>query len=144
MTIVIGCDPAGLKLKKEIHALLAEEHEVTDVGCYSGDLADYSDYADLVAEAVTNGSAERGILVCGTGVGMSIAANRHQGVRAVVASTALAAVMSREHNDSNVLCFGHWTRPVDPVELIVDAWIFGRFSNGEAHVRRINKMDGIR
>lgn len=142
MIIAVGCDPAGLRLKAEIVAHLTSSYEVKDLGCYTEDPADYPDYADLVADAVKSGAASRGILICGTAVGMSIAANRHRGIRAVVAGTALGAVMSREHNDSNVLCFGQWIPTIDSVTEIIDAWIFGRFSNGEAHVRRIKKMDG--
>ena len=142
MKIALACDPAGLKLKRQIREHLEANHEVVDLGCHSTEPADYPDYANLVAEQVKRGSVDRGVLICGTGVGVSIAANRHKGVRAVVGTTALAAVMSREHNDSNVLCFGQWIPPAEEHTEIIDAWLFGRFSNGEAHLRRIRKMDG--
>ena len=143
MKIALGCDPAGLKLKNTIIEYLSPLHELEDLGCYTTDPADYPDYAALVAEAVRSGNAERGILICGTGHGVSIAANRHRGIRAVVCYSALSAVMSREHNDSNVLCFGEWQVPPDSVYHIIDAWLFGKFSKGQAHVRRIEKMDGL-
>lgn len=143
MKIALGCDPAGLKLKKVIKEHLSPDHELQDVGCYTTEPGDYPDYAALVAEAVRSGNAERGILICGTGHGVSIAANRHRGIRAVVCHSALSAVMSREHNDSNVLCFGEWQFPPDSVSHIIDAWLFGKFSKGQAHARRIEKLDGL-
>ena len=144
MKVSIGSDHAGFPLKSLIaDALRGEGHAVTDVGAWSEDSSDYPDFAASVARAVAAGQAERGVLVCGTGVGMSIAANRVHGVRAAAVSEPVSARLSREHNDANVVCLG--ARIVGPeVALdIVRAFLSASFSGGERHVRRIAKIAAL-
>lgn len=138
MKIAIGCDHGGIGLKAEIVPLLRElGHTVDDNGCYSTDSVDYPDFAKAVCSQVQNNSCERGILICGTGVGMSMVANRFEGIRAALGNELFTARMSREHNDANVLCLG--ARVVGPglaVE-IVRAWVSTEFAGGR-HQRRID------
>ncbi|HEX9714455.1 MAG TPA: ribose 5-phosphate isomerase B [Desulfurivibrionaceae bacterium] len=138
MKIAIGCDHGGIGLKAEIVPLLQElGHTVDDNGCYSTDSVDYPDFAKAVCAQVQNNSCERGILICGTGVGMSMVANRFEGIRAALGNELFTARMSREHNDANVLCLG--ARVVGPglaVE-IVRAWVSTEFAGGR-HQRRID------
>lgn len=138
MKIAIGCDHGGIGLKAEIVPLLRElGHTVDDNGCYSTDSVDYPDFAKAVCAQVQNNSCERGILICGTGVGMSMVANRFEGIRAALGNELFTARMSREHNDANVLCLG--ARVVGPglaVE-IVRAWVSTEFAGGR-HQRRID------
>lgn len=143
MKIGIGADPAGFKLKAYMIDLLSPEHEIIDYGCDSLAPADYTEFAAAVAEGLNQGEIERGILICGTGHGMTIAANRHKGVRAVPCYSPLSAIMSREHNDSNILCLGAWLIEKEEVWGILDAWLFGKFSAGEVHKRRIARLDTL-
>ena len=138
MKIAIGCDHGGIGLKQEIQALLLEEgHEVDDEGCYSAESVDYPDFANAVCRKVIDGECERGILVCGTGIGMSMAANRHEQIRAALCHELYTARMSREHNDANVLCLGaRVTGPGLAVE-IVRTWLSTLFAGGR-HQRRIS------
>jgi len=136
--IAIGCDHGGISLKAEIVSLLQEMgHTVDDKGCFSTESVDYPDFAKAVCLQVQNGSCERGILICGTGVGMSMAANRFEGIRAALGNELFTARMSREHNDANVLCLG--ARVIGPglaVE-IVRVWVSTEFAGGR-HQRRID------
>ena len=138
MKVAIGCDHGGIGLKAEIVPLLQElGHTVNDEGCHSTDSVDYPDFAKAVCAQVQNNSCERGILICGTGVGMSMVANRFEGIRAALGNELFTARMSREHNDANVLCLG--ARVVGPglaVE-IVRAWVSTEFAGGR-HQRRID------
>ena len=138
MKIAIGCDHGGIGLKAEIVPLLQElGHTVDDKGCHSIDSVDYPDFAKAVCAQVQDNSCERGILICGTGVGMSMVANRFDGIRAALGNELFTARMSREHNDANVLCLG--ARVVGPglaVE-IVRAWVSTEFAGGR-HQRRID------
>ncbi|MFA6284100.1 MAG: ribose 5-phosphate isomerase B [Desulfurivibrionaceae bacterium] len=138
MKISIGCDHGGISLKDEIVPLLQSlGHTVDDKGCFSTESVDYPDFAKAVCAQVQNGSCDRGILICGTGVGMSMVANRFEGIRAALANELFTARMSREHNDANVLCLG--ARVVGPglaVE-IVRAWVSTEFAGGR-HQRRID------
>lgn len=138
MKIALGCDHGGLSLKAEIVQLLLElGHVVDDQGCYSIESVDYPDFARDVCVQVQNGSCERGILICGTGVGMSMAANRFEGIRAGLCNELFTARMSREHNNANVLCFG--ARIVGPglAGEIVRTWVSTEFAGGR-HQRRID------
>lgn len=138
MKIAIGCDHGGIGLKAEIVPLLQElGHMVDDKGCYSTDSVDYPDFAKAVCAQVQNNSCERGILICGTGVGMSMVANRFEGIRAALGNELFTARMSREHNDANVLCLG--ARVVGPglAAEIVRAWVSTEFAGGR-HQRRID------
>jgi ribose 5-phosphate isomerase B len=140
MNIALGCDHGGYALKQDICRLLEQSgHTFTDLGCFSAESVDYPTYADKVCEAVAGGICERGILICGTGIGMSIAANRHRAIRAALCHEALTARMSREHNDANVLCLGARVLG-DAIALdIVRVWLETGFSGGR-HLRRIQMM----
>ncbi len=142
MKVAVGCDHAGFPLKADvIEALAALGHEAHDVGASDATTSvDYPDFAHLVARTVASGEAGLGILVCGSGIGMSIAANRHRGVRAVVCSEAYSARMSRLHNDANVLCFG--ARVVGPgvARSLVETFVSTAFEGGR-HARRVLKIE---
>lgn len=141
MKIAIGSDHGGFELKEKIRGLLIElGHEVMDLGCYSPDSVDYPVQGREIAKSVASAQCERGILVCGTGIGMSIVANRIPGVRAALCHNIFTARMSREHNDSNILCMGG--RVIDPglAEEMVKVWLSTPFKGGR-HSRRINMID---
>lgn len=143
MKIAIGSDHGGFELKERIHSLLIGlGHEVRDLGCYSPDSVDYPIQGREVAKSVASGQCERGILVCGTGIGMSIVANRIPGVRATLCHDLFTAEMSREHNDSNILCMGG--RAIDHrlAEEMVKVWLMTPFKGGR-HSRRINMIDSL-
>ena len=140
MKIALGCDHGGLDLKKEICLLLEQAgHTVNDVGCFSDQSVDYPEFADKVCAAVAAGASDRGILICGTGIGMSIAANRHRQIRAALCHEAVTARMSREHNDANVLCLGARVLGVSIALDIVRVWLETEFAGGR-HLRRISMM----
>jgi len=142
MRVVIASDHGGLRLKTELVGLLEKAgHTVEDLGTSSDASCDYPDFAHALAKKITSGSSERGVLVCGTGVGMSIAANRHAGVRAVNCSDVYTARLSRSHNDANVLCLGE--RVVGPglAWEIVSAWLAEPASADERHTRRRAKIE---
>ncbi|MBU0943351.1 MAG: ribose 5-phosphate isomerase B [Proteobacteria bacterium] len=138
MKIAIGSDHGGLTLKTVVLALLQElGYEGEDVGCFAADSVDYPQYADLVCEKVAKGQADKGILICGTGIGMSMAANKHATIRAALCSEQYTARMSREHNDANVLCMGERVTGPGIAEEIVRTWLSTPFAGGR-HLRRIN------
>lgn len=143
MKIIAAADHGGFNLKNAlVERLRKAGHEVTDLGTQSSESTDYPDYAHKVATAVATGAAERGLLVCGSGVGMAIAANRHKGVRAVNCSDTFTARYSRMHNDANILTLGE--RVVGPglAADIVDLWITTPFSKDESrHAARIAKIE---
>ena len=137
MNVALGCDHGAYGLKEEIKTLLAElGHDVTDVGCHSLESVNYPDYANAVCEKVTGDSCDRGILICGTGIGMSMAANRHGKIRAALCHELFTAQMSREHNDANVLCMG--ARVIGPglAAEMVRVWLATEFGGGR-HLTRI-------
>jgi ribose 5-phosphate isomerase B len=139
--IAVGADHAGYALKEHLRGVLtADGHEVEDLGTHSVESTDYPDYAARVASAVAAGRAERGLLVCGSGVGMAMGANRHRGVRAVAASDLYTARMARAHNDANVLALG--SRIVAPAlaEQILQVFLATGFEGGR-HERRVEKLD---
>ncbi|WP_169084477.1 ribose 5-phosphate isomerase B [Paenibacillus sp. PL91] len=141
MKIAIGADHAGYRLKDEVVPFLQSlGHEIEDVGCSCDQSVDYPDYALPVCDLVTSGKAERGILICGTGIGMSIAANKVRGIRCALVNDMFSAKATREHNDTNVLALGE--RVIGPgVALeIIRIWLETPFSNGERHVGRVNKV----
>lgn len=140
MNIALGCDHGGFALKKEIKQFLADAgHEIHDVGCYSEDSVDYPDLADKVCKELIEGRSAYGILICGTGIGMSIAANRYRQIRAALCHEAFTAKMSREHNDANVLCLGARVLGVGIALDIVATWLATEFAGGR-HLRRITLM----
>lgn len=142
MKIALGADHGGVGHKNKVKEMLLEQgHEVIDFGTNGTDSVDYNDYAIKVAEAVRDHQVDRGILVCGTGVGMSVMANKVKGIRAALVSDLFTAKATREHNDSNVLAMGGRTIPEDLAVKIADVWVNTKFSNDERHVRRIGKID---
>lgn len=144
MRIAIGSDHAGYRLKLEIVPMLKSlGHEVQDYGCDCPDSVDYPDYAIEVCQKVVAGEADKGILICGTGIGMSIAANKVPGIRCALVHDVFSAKATREHNDTNVLAFGE--RVIGPglAEEIVKVWIGTPFSGEAKHERRIGKMMAI-
>ena len=142
--ITIGSDHAGYELKKKVMEHLKERGiEAIDVGTYSTDSCDYPDFARAVCKNVQDGVTELGILVCGTGIGMSMAANKHKGIRAAACSDTFSARLTRMHNDANVLCFGE--RVVGPglaLEL-VDAFLDASYLGNGNHVTRVAMLSEI-
>lgn len=139
--IGVASDHAGLELKRQLMAELAQRGiAVQDFGTTTGDSCDYPDFAHAVGHALTRGDVERAILVCGTGVGMSIAANRHAAVRAVVCSEPLSARMARQHNDANVLCIGARVVGLGTAIDILDAFLGASFEGGR-HAARVAKIN---
>ena len=134
--IAIGSDHGGFQMKKELILYLESKGiEVKDYGTYSEDSCDYPIYAKAVSKAVANGEAEKGILVCGTGIGMSIAANKIKGIRASSVTNEYSAEFTRRHNDLNVLCLGGRTLGIEIAKRIVDIFIETPFDGGRHKVR---------
>ena len=140
--IAIGCDHGGYELKQEIIAYL-EEHklEYKDYGCYDTNSVDYPEYAKKVAHAVADKEADKGILICGTGIGISIAANKVKGIRAALCHDCFSAQATREHNDANILAMGARVVGEGLALDIVDTFLETEFSNDERHIRRINQIE---
>lgn len=144
MKIAIACDHAAFNLKNGIvEHLKASGHEVEDYGIHENVAVDYPDYAIKVAEAVAEGRAERGILICGTGIGMSIAANKVKGIRCALCSDTFSAHATREHNDANMLAFGERVVGAGLAQDIVDTFINTPFSGASRHEGRIAKITAI-
>lgn len=144
MRVVIGSDHAGFEQKERIKAHLAEEgHDVVDVGTANGDdSVDYPDFAIAASRVVANGQAELGVLVCGTGIGMSIAANKVRGVRAANVTSVEFARLAREHNNANVVTVSARFVPVQENEAIVDAFLSTAFGGGR-HADRVSKITTV-
>ncbi|MCY3887893.1 MAG: ribose 5-phosphate isomerase B [Chloroflexi bacterium] len=144
MRIAVGADHAGVPLKRDLLALLeAEGHETLDLGSDGPEPVDYPDFARAVGEAVARGEAERGLLVCGSGIGTSMAANKIPGVRAALSHDTYSARQGVEHDDVNVLCLGARVIGPELAAEIVRAWLAARFSGEERHVRRLGKLRAI-
>jgi len=140
MKIAIGSDHRGGAFKERIKKHLeARDHEIVDVGSFDDQSVDYPDYAFKVAELVAGGETARGVLVCGSGVGMSIAANKVHGVRAALCHTPRSAALSRQHNDANVLALSELAGETDDCLEIVDAFLDSDFEGGR-HARRVDKI----
>ena len=138
MKIAIGCDHAAYSFKEEIKAYLTElGHEVVDKGCHSPSRCDYPHYGIAVGEAVVSGECERGVAICGSGIGISIAANKVKGVRCALCSEPYSARLSRNHNDANVLAMGARLIGLEMGKAIVDAWLAAEFEGGR-HSGRID------
>lgn len=140
--IAIGCDHGGFELKQEIMKHLEENNvEYKDFGTYTKDSCDYPVYAKKVAKAILSGECEKGILICGTGIGIGIAANKFKGIRAALCHDVFSAQATREHNDANVLTMGE--RVVGPglALKIVDTFLATEFSNDERHINRIRQIE---
>ena len=141
MKITIGSDHGAVELKDAVKKVLAElEVEVNDVGTFGTDAVDYPDIAEKVCAEVLSGKADKGIVLCGTGIGISIAANKIHGIRCALCNDVFSAKMSREHNDANVLAMGGRVMGIGPASEIIKAWVTTDFSNGERHIKRIKKI----
>ncbi|EPX57862.1 Ribose 5-phosphate isomerase B [Cystobacter fuscus DSM 2262] len=140
MKVIIASDHAGLELRRELVKALQELRvEVDDVGPTSAESVDYPDYARLVSRAVAEGSDTRGVLVCGTGMGMAIMANKHPGIRAALCTDEFVARMARAHNDANVLCLGQRVVGAGLARSILEAFLATPFEGGR-HQRRLDKI----
>lgn len=143
MKIAIGCDHAGVELKKEIISLLNNLRiDYIDFGTDRSESVDYPDFGEKVSLAVSKGEIERGILICGTGIGMSIVANKFPGIRASLCNELFTAKMSRRHNDANILVLGGRVVGSDLAKEIVQTWVSTPFE-GERHCRRLDKITRI-
>ena len=143
MKIVVGSDHAAYELKEAIkEKLINEGHEVIDVGCDSPESVDYPKYGHAVGRAVASGEAERGIAVCGSGIGISIACNKVPGIRAALCTSVEMAEMCRRHNNANVVCMGARMISQDLAFDIVDKWMTTEFEGGK-HLRRINEIEDL-
>ena len=141
MKIAIASDHGGYALKNELLPYITElGHEFRDFGCYSTDSMDYPDIAFPAAEAVASGEFDRGILICGTGIGISISANKVRGIRCALCGDPLSAEMTRRHNDANMLAMGARIIGGELARGIVKAFLETDFSNGKRHIDRINKI----
>ena len=143
--IALGCDHGGLNLKTAIIKYLEENNiEYKDFGCYTEDSVDYPTIAYPVATAVANGEFESGILCCGTGIGISIAANKVKGIRAAVVSNEFGAEMTRRHNNANILCMGGRVTSETDAEKFADIFLNTPFSSDEErHTRRVQMLSDI-
>jgi ribose 5-phosphate isomerase B len=140
LKIVVAADHGGFELKEMIKgALVAAGEDIVDVGCFSNESVDYPDFAKKATSLILKNECQMGILICGTGIGMSIAANRDQGIRAANCSNVYTAKMSREHNNANVLCLGARVLEADTAIEMVRVWLNTAFSGGR-HQRRISKF----
>ena len=144
MKIAIGCDHGGYALKLAVKKHLEEKgYEVVDYGCHSTESVDYPVYGEKVGRAVAGGECELGVLICGTGFGISLAANRVKGVRAAVCSEPYSAEMTRRHNNANIIAFGARVVGEGTAMTIVDAFLGAQFEGGR-HARRVDMLEAIR
>lgn len=143
MRLAIGSDHVGMELKPIIMDYLKElGHEVEDFGAYSDERTDYPKYGKKVAEEVAQGNFDLGILICGSGVGISISANKVKGIRAVVCSEPYSAKLSREHNNTNILAFGSRVVGSELAKMIVKEWLDAEFEGGR-HAKRVDMISDI-
>ena len=143
MKYFIGTDHAGFEVKPFVIDYLQKKGiEVEDLGCYSPESVDYPDYAHKVAKAVLENPGSMGILICGSGIGMSLAANKHKGIRAALCHDYYTAEMARRHNNANILCFGARIVGKGEIESILEAWLTHEFEGGR-HQRRVEKIDNF-
>jgi RpiB/LacA/LacB family sugar-phosphate isomerase len=141
MKIALASDHAGFEMKRDLAGKLTKDgHEVLDLGTHSSAAVDYPDYAEAVAEMLRDGSAERGIIVCGSGAGVSIAANKFPGIRAAVVHDAYTAHQAVEHDDMNVLCLGSRVIGASLARELVDTFLRATFSGEERHLQRLAKI----
>ena len=142
MRIAFGADHAGWELKEKLKAHAATKgHDILDLGTHSADSVDYPDFGRAVGEAVTGGRADRGVAVCGTGIGIAIAANKVAGVRAGTPNDLFAVRLMREHNDANVIAFGARLTAAPLAEAMLDLFLETPFAGGR-HERRVKKLNG--
>ncbi len=141
MKIAIGCDHGGYLLKQDILIWMEENDiEFEDFGCFSTESVDYPEYGEAVAKAVVSGQCDKGIVICTTGIGISIAANKVKGARCAHCTDTLAAEMTRRHNDANVLALGAGLTGPNLAKRIVEVFLNTEFEGGERHVRRLKKL----
>lgn len=141
MKIAIACDHGGYDMKENLAAYLREQgHQVKDFGSYSKESIDYPDFIFPAAEAVARGEFERGVVVCTTGIGVSICANKVKGIRCALCSDEYSARMTREHNDTNMIAFGGNVTTTVRAREMLEIWLKTPFSNGERHCRRVGKI----
>ena len=144
MRIALGSDHAGFEMKGTLAKHLGElGHQVVDVGTYSADPVDYPDFAEAVGKAVLEGRADRGVLICGSGVGASVAANKVRGIRAGLCHDTYSAHQGVEHDDMNVLVLGARVIGLALAQELVSAYTSAKFTNEERHVRRLNKVKAL-
>ena len=144
MKVVIASDHAGFQYKKILVDIIKDlHHEVSDLGSFKEEADDYPDYAVVIANAILKNEAERGILVCGSGVGVSVAANKFKGIRAGVCHDTYSAHQCVEHDDVNVLCLGQRVIGIELARDIVTTFLAAKFSNAERHKRRLEKIATI-
>ena len=143
MKLGIGNDHVGYEMKLEIKAYLETKgHEVIDYGAYSSERSDYPVYGEKVARAIVSGECDAGILICGTGVGISVSANKVHGIRAAVCSEPVTAALSKRHNNANIIAFGARIVGIEMAKAIVDAWLEAEFEGGR-HAHRVALMMDI-
>lgn len=143
MKIAVGSDHGGFLLKNEILKYLKEKNiDFNDFGCFTSESVDYPDIGQAVGEAVAAGEYDKGIICCGTGIGISISANKVPGVRAALCGDCFSAKASREHNDANVLALGERVIGTELAKMIIDTWLSAEFQGGR-HGRRVEKIDNI-
>ncbi len=143
MKIAIGNDHAAVEMKNEIKAYLESKgHEVINFGTDTSDSCDYPVYGQKVAEAVASGQVEEGVLICGTGIGISLAANKVPGIRAAVCSEPVSARLAKQHNDANIIAFGARIVGLEEAKAIVDAFFDAKFEGGR-HQRRIDLITAV-
>ena len=141
MKISIGCDHGALALKNKMVAhLTTKGYDVKDCGTYTADSCDYPDFAAAAAKAVASGECEKGIVLCTTGIGVSIAANKVKGIRCALLSDVMSARLTREHNDTNMMAIGAGVVGEMLALEILDTWLYTEFSHNERHQRRIDKV----
>ncbi len=141
MKISMGCDHGALELKNALmQHLTAQGHQIKDCGTYTPDSCDYPDFAAAAAKAVVSGECERGIVLCTTGIGISIAANKVKGIRCALLSDVMSARMTRDHNDTNMMAMGAGVVGQNLAFEIADTWLGTAFSHNERHQRRIDKV----
>ena len=141
MKIAIGCDHAAYDVKtKVVNFLKNSNHEVIDFGTHSNESVDYPEFGHVVGKCVSHNKADRGIVICGSGIGISIAANKVKGIRAALCSSVIHAELSRKHNDANILALGARLTEYNDIELIIQAWLDTSFEGGR-HQDRINKIE---
>lgn len=140
----MGADHAGFELKRDLAAAMAQQgHDILDVGTFTASAVDYPDIAEAVAMAIRNGQVDRGIIICGSGAGVTVAANKFPGIRAAVCHDAYTARQAVEHDDINVLCLG--ARVIGPAlaRLLTETFLAATFSADDRHLRRLAKIDAI-
>ena len=143
MKIAMGCDHGGYALKCELAKYLEEQgHEIRDFGCYSTESCDYPEFGEAAARAVASGECERGIVICTTGIGISIASNKVRGIRCAHCADTLEAEMTRRHNDANMLAIGAGFTGKNLAERMVEVFLSTDFEGGR-HARRVNKLNAI-